>query len=62
MAQLGNNAREAAMDQLLEIMRRKRDWNDNAARQQLVKMFEAWGGEDPLTVEGRQRLSTILFS
>jgi putative thioredoxin len=62
MAQLGNGAREAALDQLLEIMRRKRDWNDNAARKQLVKMFEAWGGEDPLTVEGRQRLSTILFS
>jgi putative thioredoxin len=39
-----------------------RDWNDSAARKQLVKMFEAWGPQDPLTIEGRQRLSAILFA
>ena len=54
--------REAALDQLLEIVRRDRDWNDGAARQQLVEFFEAWGASDPLTVKGRQRLSTLLFS
>jgi putative thioredoxin len=62
MAHFGANRREQAVDQLLEIIRKKRDWNDGAARQQLVKMFEAWGAEDPLTIESRQRLSTILFA
>jgi len=54
--------REAAMDQLLDILKRDRGWNDGAARQQLVEFFEAWGANDPLTVKGRQRMSTILFS
>jgi putative thioredoxin len=54
--------REAAMDELLEIVERDRQWNDGAARQQLVEFFDAWGATDPLTVKGRQRLSTILFS
>ncbi len=54
--------REAAMDQLMEIIRRDRGWNDGAARQQLVEFFEAWGPGDPLTARGRQRLSTLLFS
>ncbi len=54
--------REAGVEHLLEIVRRKRDWNDGAARKQLVKMFEAWGPEDPLTAESRQRLSAILFA
>jgi len=54
--------REAAMDQLLEIIKREREWNDGAARQQLVEFFEAWGANDPLSVKGRQRLSTILFA
>ncbi|MFP4537496.1 MAG: thioredoxin [Dichotomicrobium sp.] len=54
--------REPAMEQLLEIVKRDRSWNDGAARQQLVEFFEAWGANDPLTAKGRQRLSTILFS
>lgn len=54
--------REAAMEQLLEIVRRDRNWNEGAARQQLVEFFEAWGSADPLTAKGRQRLSTLLFS
>jgi len=54
--------REAAMDQLLEVVRRDRNWNDGAARQQLVEFFDAWGPGDPLTAKGRQRLSTLLFS
>src|SRR6476659_486164 len=56
----GNRA--AATDQLLEIVRRDRKWNDDGARKQLVPFFEAWGGTDDATVEGRKRLSTILFS
>ncbi len=62
MALFGAGQKEAALDHLLEIVRRKRDWNEGAARKQLVKMFEAWGSEDPLTVSGRQRLSAVLFA
>jgi len=62
LAQHAKNQREAAMNQLLEIVKRDRTWNEGAARQQLVEFFEAWGASDPLTVKGRQRLSTILFS
>lgn len=51
-----------ATDQLLEIVRRDRKWNDDAARRQLIQFFEAWGGTDEATIEGRKRLSTILFS
>lgn len=51
-----------AMDQLLEIVKRDRKWNDEAARKQLVKMFEALGPMDPLVVDARRRLSSILFS
>jgi len=54
--------RKEATDQLLEIIRRDRKWNEEAARKQLVQFFEAWGGTDEATVEGRKRLSTILFS
>ncbi|MEX0922227.1 MAG: thioredoxin [Rhodovibrionaceae bacterium] len=54
--------REAAAEALLEIVSRKRDWNEEAARKQLVKFFEAWGPTDPLTVETRRRLSSLLFS
>jgi putative thioredoxin len=54
--------RKEATDQLLEIVRRDRKWNEEAARKQLVQFFEAWGGTDEATVEGRKRLSTILFS
>jgi putative thioredoxin len=54
--------RAEATQHLLEIVKRDRKWNDDAARKQLVQFFEAWGGADEATVEGRRRLSTILFS
>jgi putative thioredoxin len=57
---MGN--RNEATTQLLEIIRRDRKWNDDGARKQLIQFFEAWGGADEATVEGRKRLSTILFS
>ncbi|MGY0780516.1 tetratricopeptide repeat protein [Azospirillum argentinense] len=53
--------RETAVDELLELVRRDRAWNDEAARKQLVKFFEAFGPTDPLTVQSRRRLSSILF-
>jgi putative thioredoxin len=54
--------REAALDHLLEIVRRNRSWNDDAARKQLVQFFEAWGPTDEMTIEGRRRLSSLLFA
>ena len=54
--------REQAIDELLEIIKRNREWNEQAARKQLVKFFEAMGSTDPLTLSGRRRLSSLLFS
>jgi putative thioredoxin len=54
--------REAAAEALLHIIRVKRNWNDDAARLQLLKFFEAWGFEDPATMAARRKLSAILFS
>ncbi len=62
MALFAGGDREGTVDRLLDIIGRNAGWNDGAARKKLLKMFEAWGAEDPLTVEGRQRLSTLLFS
>jgi putative thioredoxin len=54
--------RQEAVDNLLEIVRRDRKWNDDGARKQLVQLFDAWGPTDDATVTGRRRLSSILFS
>jgi len=54
--------RAEATQHLLEIVKRDRKWNDDGARKQLVQFFEAWGPTDEASVEGRKRLSTILFS
>jgi putative thioredoxin len=56
----GQNAE--ALDHLLEIVRRDRTWNEEAARKQLVQLFDAWGPKDALTLDGRRRLSSLLFS
>jgi putative thioredoxin len=58
----GRGDRAEAADQLLEIVRRDRTWNEDAARKQLVQFFEAWGPMDPATLAARRRLSSILFS
>lgn len=58
----GAGDREGSVDELLELFRRNRDWNEQAARKQLVKLFEAFGPTDPLTLSGRRRLSSLLFS
>jgi putative thioredoxin len=57
-----NNRRQEALDQLMEIVRRDRKWNDDGARKQLVQFFEAWGPTEEHTVAGRRRLSSILFA
>lgn len=51
-----------ALDHLLEIVRRDRTWNEDGARKQLVQFFDAWGPKDEHTIEGRRRLSSILFA
>src|SRR5205085_11881013 len=54
--------RGEVLDHLLEIVHRDRKWNDDGARKQLVQLFEAWGPTDEATLEGRRRLSSILFA
>jgi putative thioredoxin len=53
--------RAKAVDSLIESIRRDKAWNDEAARKQLLKFFEAWGFDDPVTLAGRRKLSTLLF-
>ncbi len=53
---------EAAIDQMLELYKRDRNWNEGAARQQLVKFFEALGNAHAATVQGRKRLSSLMFA
>jgi putative thioredoxin len=62
VALFGNGRNEDAIDELIEIIRRNRTWNDEAARKQLLKMFEALGPTHELTVNGRRQLSSVLFS
>ena len=54
--------RNDALDHLIEIVKRNRKWNDDGARKQLVQLFDAWGPTDEATINGRRRLSSILFS
>jgi putative thioredoxin len=54
--------RQGALEELLTIMLKDRAFNDDAARKQLLQLFDAWGGSDPITISGRQRLSSLLFA
>ncbi len=62
LAYWAGGQRQEAIDELLAMIKLDRNWNEAAARQQLLKFFEALGFTDPLSVDGRKRLSTILFS
>ena len=62
MALVAEDRKAEALEQLLELMRRDRKWNDEAARKQLLQLFEAWGPKEPLVSDGRRRLSSLLFS
>ena len=53
---------EPAIEHLLAIVRKDREWHDQAARKQLIKFFDALGPQHPATVSGRRKLSTVLFS
>jgi putative thioredoxin len=54
--------RGGALEELLTLVAKNRAWNDDAARKQLVQLFDAWGASDPATIAGRQRLSSLLFT
>jgi putative thioredoxin len=58
----GKGSRMDALEHLIGIVRRDRKWNDDGARKQLVQFFDAWGPTDEATIEGRKRLSSILFA
>jgi putative thioredoxin len=62
VALYGAGRTEEAIEHLVEIIKCDRTWNEDAARQQLFKVFEALGHGDPITVEGRRKLSVVLFS
>ena len=54
--------RQGAVDALLELFRRDREWTDGAAQTQLFKLFEAFGAKDPVAQSGRRRLSSMIFA
>ncbi len=58
----GKGRRADALEHLIAIVKRDRKWNDDGARKQLVQFFDAWGPTDETTIEGRKRLSSILFA
>jgi putative thioredoxin len=61
-ALFGGGERAAAIDELLALFKRDREWDEQAARKQLVKFFEVMGPTDPLTLSARRRLSSLMFS
>lgn len=54
--------RNEAAQELLTIMKKNKDWNNDAAKKQLLRFFESWGFDDPATLQARRQLSTLLFS
>jgi len=62
LALYGSQKTEAAIEELVEILKRNSAWNNDAARQQLFKIFEALGNSDQITIDGRKKMSAVLFS
>jgi putative thioredoxin len=62
IAQHANGNAEAAIDQLLELFRRDREWNDGAAKTQLFTVFDALKADDPIVLAGRRKLSSMIFA
>jgi putative thioredoxin len=62
LALAGGGDKESAADLLLDIVKKDREWNDDAARKQLLQFFEVWGPMDPATKGARRKLSSMLFS
>jgi putative thioredoxin len=53
---------EEAVDELLDLFRRDREWNDGAAKTQLFTIFEALKPQDPIVLKGRRKLSSMIFA
>ncbi|MFK5997611.1 MAG: co-chaperone YbbN [Rhodobacterales bacterium] len=62
MAELAADNAAAAVETLLDLFRRDRDWNEAAAKTQLFKIFEALGATDPVAQSGRRKLSSMIFA
>ncbi|MHA1529020.1 MAG: thioredoxin [Alphaproteobacteria bacterium] len=62
LALLAGKDHEGAVETLLELFRRDAEWNDGAAKAQLFKLFDSFGPKDPLTLNGRRRLSSMIFA
>ncbi len=61
-ALMANDDAPAAMDEILEIFRRDREWNDGAARKELFVIFDAMPAEDPAVLNARRKLSSMIFA
>lgn len=62
VALAARDQKRESLELLLDLIGRDRKWNDDAARKQLLQLFDAWGEKEPLVAEGRRRLSSLLFS
>ena len=62
MALVGKGDPEGAIDALLELFRRDREWNDGAAKTQLFKLFDSLGPKSEAAQKGRRRLSSMIFA
>lgn len=62
LAFVGQSEPEKAVDELLELFRRDKEWRDGAAKDQLFKLFDSLGPNDPVTLKGRRRLSSMIFA
>lgn len=60
-ALIAENDTQGAIDQLLELFRLDREWNDGAAKAQLFKIFDSLKPEDPMVLAGRRKLSSMIF-
>lgn len=62
MAMFSGGQKAEAIDELITIIRKDKEWEDEKARKQLLDFFEALGHSDPVTIAGRKKLSSVLFS
>ena len=62
LALVGNGDQAGAVDALLELFRRDREWNDGAAKTQLLKLFDSLGPKSEIVLKGRRRLSSMIFA
>ena len=62
IAQHANRHTEDAVNTLLELFRRDREWNEGAAKTQLFKIFDALPAKDPIVLNGRRKLSSLIFA